>query len=243
MKHTRIILTVVLGLLASASLIAAQQPPAAPAAPSGGPPNAGLAMKIAQARKANSALMHQYTWESQTVFIMDGETKDTRIDQEQYGPDGSLQKTELNNESSSHPRGFLRKRIADNKKEELEKYFKGLKGILDQYTLPTAGKMVDFLSGANVQFVQDPSGASLLMVQGSNVIKPGDTLSVWTDPTTFAFRKMQISTTDQDGNPVNVTATFKTIPPALTFMSMAEVDLPAKNITLQVHNYDYVPND
>lgn len=207
------------------------------------PPNEGLANKIAQARKANSALMHQYMWESRTVFIMNGETKDTRIDQEQYGPDGQLQKTELNNESSSHPRGFLRRRIAEDKKDELEKYLKGLRGILDQYTLPTAGKMVDFLAGANVQFTQDPSGAALLMMQGSNVIQPGDNLSVWADPTSYAFRKMQITTTDQDGNPVNVNCTFKTIPPGLTYMSMAEVDLPAKNITLQVHNYDYVASD
>jgi hypothetical protein len=207
------------------------------------PPNEGLANKIAQARKANSTLMHQYMWESRTVFIMNGETKDTRIDKEQYGPDGQLQKTELNNESSSHPRGLLRKRIAEEKKQELEKYMGGLKKILEQYTLPTAGKMVDFLAGANVQFVQDPSGAPLLMMQGSNVIQPGDNLSVWADPTSYAFRKMQITTTDQDGDPVNVNCTFKTIPPGLTFMSMAEVDLPAKNITLQVHNYDYVAND
>ncbi len=232
MKHTLVLSFIVAGLLACAFSISAQQPS-----------NAGLAMKIAQARKTNSGLMHQYTWECRTVFIMDGETKDTRIDQEQYGPDGQLQKTELNNDSTSHPRGFLRRRIAEDKKKDLEKYLGGLKKILDQYTLPTAGKMVDFLSGANVQFVQSPEGAPLLMMAGNNVIQPGDNLSVWADPTSYAFRKMQISTTDQDGNPVNVTATFKTIPPGLTFMSMAEVDLPAKNITLQVHNYDYVPND
>ena len=207
------------------------------------PPNEGLANKIAQARKANSTLMHQYMWNTRTEVIMDGETKDTRIDQEMYGPDGQLQKTELNNESSGHPKGFLRKRIADKEKEKLEKYFTGLRGILDQYTLPTAGKMVDFLAGAKVQFVQAPDGSSLLMMQGTNVIQPGDNLSVWADPTTYAFRKIQITTTDQDGDPVNVNGTYKTIPPGLTFISMAEVDLPAKNITLQVHNYDYVPND
>ena len=127
-------------------------------------------------------------------------------------------------------------------KEKLEKYFNGLHGILDQYTLPTAGKMVDFLAGAKVQLVHT-DGSSLLMMQGTNVVQPGDNLSVWADPSTYAFRKIQITTTDQDGNPVNVNGTCKTIPPGLTFVSMAEVDLPAKNITLQVHNYDYIQND
>lgn len=232
MKPTHLILTIVLSLLACAFTLSAQQPP-----------NAGLAMKIAQARKANSALMQQYTWESCTVFIMNGETKDTRIDQEQFGPDGKLQKTELNNDSSSHPRGFLRKRIADDKKKELEQYMGGLRSILNQYTLPTAGKMTDFLSNAKVDFVQSPEGAALLKMSGTNVIQPGDALSVWADPTTYGLRKIEITTSDQDGNPVTLNGTFKSIPPGLTFLSMAEVDLPAKNITLQVHNYDYVPND
>ncbi len=231
MKNSCII-SVAIGLVAAAFCLAAQQPP-----------NEGLAMKIAQARKTNSTLMHQYMWNTRTEFLMNGELKDTRIDQEMFGPDGQIQKTELNNEGSSHPKGFLRKHIAKEKKEDLEKYMTGLKKILDQYTLPTAGKMVDFLAAAKVQFVQAPDGSSLLMMQGTNVIQPGDNLSVWADPSTYAFRKVQITTSDQDGNPVNLNCMYKTIPPGLTFVSMAEVDLPAKNITLQVHNYDYIQND
>ena len=36
--------------------------------------------------------------------------------------------------------------------------------------------------------------------------------------------------------------TFKTLA-ARTFMSMAEVAVPAKKMTLQVHNFDYEQND
>ena len=51
--------------------------------------------------------MHQYMWNTRTELIINGETKDTRIDQERSRPTAKVQKTELNNESSGHPKGFL----------------------------------------------------------------------------------------------------------------------------------------
>jgi hypothetical protein len=38
-------------------------------------------VQISQARQANAALMHQYTWNSRTEIIVQGQVKDVRIDQ------------------------------------------------------------------------------------------------------------------------------------------------------------------
>jgi hypothetical protein len=205
-------------------------------------PNSGMAMKIVEARKTNAALMKQYTWNCRTELIRDGKVMDIRIDQVQYGPDGNLQRVELNNESFSHPHGFFRKMIADDKKKELEKYLKGLRELLDQYTLPSAGKVIDFMSAATVDFASAPDGSQLLKMQGSSVVIPGDTLAIWANASNNKMRKIQISTTYENG-PANVTATFKTKPNGLTHMSLAEVELPDKNISLMIHNYDYEQND
>lgn len=222
--------SIVLGLLMLACGVAAQVP------------NEGLAMKIVAARKANATLMQQYMWTSRTELIKEGKTLDIRIEQVQYGPDGNLIRSELNNESFTHPHGFLRKKIAEDKKKELEEYLKGLRGLLEQYTLPSAGKVIDFMSAASVQFTQAPDGSQLLMMQGNNVVKPGDSLSIWATPSKNQMKKVQISTT-YEGGAATITCTYKTKPNGLTHMSMADVDIPDKGLTLMIHNYDYEQND
>ncbi len=230
MRHT-LILSAALGALVAASAISAQVP------------NAELSMKIVQGRKENAARMKNYTWNSRTELVRDGKTVDIRIDQVMYGPDGNLQRTLINNDSFTHPKGLLfRRMIEQSKKEELEKYLKGLRGLLDQYTLPTAGKVVDFMASANVQFTSGAEGTPMLKIEGSGVVVPGDTLAIWADASTHEMRKVQITTT-YEGGTANVTASYKTLGSGLTIMNLAEVELPDKNMSLQVHNYDYEPND
>jgi hypothetical protein len=230
MKSRKFLIVIITGLCAITTYLAAQVP------------SADMATRVVENRKKNAALMQQYTWNSRTELFMKGELKDIRIDQVQVGPDGKLQRTELNNESFSHPRGFLRKAIAESKKKELEQFMQGLKGLLEQYTLPTAGKVLDFMSSANVSSEQAPDGTALLKMQGSGVVVPGDTLSIWADAKNHAMHKVEINTF-YEGAAANLTATYKTKPSGLTHMSMAEVDLPDKSISLQIHNYDYEQND
>jgi hypothetical protein len=42
---------------------------------------------------------------------------------------------------------------------------------------------------------------------------------------------------DQDA--VNVSATFKSLSNGLNYVGFGEADVPAKNLSLQVQNYDY----
>lgn len=224
-------LTIALLLLAGAGLTAAQVP------------NADVAMKIVDGRKANARLMHQFTWNCRTELMDGGKVGDIRIELVNYGPDGTLQRSLLNEQGAHMPIGFLRKAVAENKKQQTEKYLAGLRSLLDQYTLPTAGKVIGFMASASLEFTQAPDGSTLLQMSGTDVVMPGDTLSMWVDASTHAMRKVQITTTFE-GDPTNVTATFKTLSASgLTFMSMAEVAVPAKHMTLQVQNYDYQQND
>ena len=54
--------------------------------------SANRAVQIYQAREANAALMHQYTWNSRAEIISQGQVKDIRIDLVSYGPFGQLQR-------------------------------------------------------------------------------------------------------------------------------------------------------
>ena len=213
-------------ILATPHVIQAQDQMAAKAA---------TAVQIAAARKANAKLMHQYSWQSRTELIENGAVQDMRLDQVQYGPDGMLQRMALNEQGASLPMGFLRRAIAEKKRQQMEEYLKGLRGLLDQYTLPTAGKVLDFMDTATTTLADE---GRLILMSGTSVVIPGDSLSVWTEAATRHTHKIKVNTFYQ-GDAVNLTATFKTLRTGLTHVDYAEVIVPNKELTVQVQNFNY----
>jgi len=196
---------------------------------------AETAVKITEARKANAKLMHQYSWQSRTELIENGTVKDMRLEQVQYGPDGRLQRMVQNEQGASLPHGFLRRAIAEKKRKQMEEYLKGLRGLLDQYTLPTAGKVLDFMDKARTTLADD---GRLILMSGTGVVVPGDSLSVWTEAATRKTHKIQVNSFFQ-GEAVNLTATFKTLRRGLNHVDYAEVVVPGKNLSVQVQNFNY----
>ncbi|MGD1074757.1 MAG: hypothetical protein ABR903_01560 [Thermodesulfovibrionales bacterium] len=201
--------------------------------------DANAAVQIAEARKANAALMRQYTWNSRTEIIDQGQVKDTRIELVNCAPDGQLQRSLLNDQSAPMPRGFLRRDIAEKKKKELEQYLTGLRGLLEQYTLPTTGKILDFMMSARTM---GPDANGSLQMTGQNVVMPGDSLTMWIDARTRHPRRIQVNTTFQ-GDPVELTATFNTLPSGLNYVAYSEAMVLAKQLSVQMQNFDYTrPN-
>ena len=198
-----------------------------------------MAVRVTEARQANAALMRQYSWTSRTEVILQGQVKDIRIDAVNSGPGGQLQRNTVNDQSAPLPFGFLRRRIAEAERQQVETYLMGLRDLLEQYTLPTAGKVQDFLSKATAS---GPDASGLFEMSGPNVVLPGDTFSLWLNPRTRHAQRVQVSTTFQ-GDPVNLTATFNTLPSGLNYVAYAEVTVPAKQISVQVQNFDYLRNN
>ena len=64
---------------------------------------AQMTVQVEQSRAANAALLRQYVWTERTDFMVNGQTKDLRIDLVNVAPDGSLQRTVLNVQSSPLP--------------------------------------------------------------------------------------------------------------------------------------------
>jgi hypothetical protein len=204
-------------------------------------PNEGIANMVIQARQKNAAQLKQYSWTCRIELTQNGAIQDTRIDQVSYGPDGNLQQTLLNDQSAQLPMGFLRRAIAENRRQQTEQYITDLRGLVDQYTLPSAGAVINFISQANIQSGQAPDGSPVIQMSGTNVVNPGDTFSLTVNPTTFQTRQIQVSTTYQ-GDAVTVTATFGTSPSGLTYPQYVDVEVPDKQLSLLVQNYDYLPN-
>jgi hypothetical protein len=198
--------------------------------------NEGLANGIIAARQRNAALMKQYSWNCRTELEESGAVKDTRIDTVTYGPDGQPQHTLLNDQSNPLPRGFLRRRIAEADRKKMEDYLTGLRTFLHQYTLPTAGAVINFISTTPIT-APGPDGN--LQLSGANVVVPGDTVSLTVNAPTRQTRRMSIMTFFQ-GDDVTVTVTFKTLASGLNYPAYIQVNVPEKNLTVLIQNYDYI---
>lgn len=199
--------------------------------------SAAQTVQVMQSRAANAALMKRYTWNERIDFLVNGQQKDLRIDLVNFGPDGKIQRTTLNDQSAPLPGGFFRKKIAEGERKDVEKYLKGLGQLLHQYTLPTPGAVMNFLDSATPV----PSGPGQLMVTGQNVVQPGDTLTVYLDAATRKTQRLVVNTAFE-GSPVNLTATFATLPSGLNYPAYAELLVPAKGYDVQVQNFDFQQN-
>lgn len=233
----RLITSVFTVILAGATLT----PAAAQTATTG---SADRAVQIAQTRRANGALMHHFAWNSRVEVVINGQVKDTKIEQLSYDSSGQLQTLLLNDQKASRtylptPIGFLRKAIAEDKEKEMVAFLTGLKGMLGQYTLSTAGKILDFMTTATAT---GPNANGLLQLTGNNVVVPGDNLTLLVNPWTQHVTQMMVNTSFQ-GAPAQLTATFETLPGpvngGLNYVSFAEVTVPSKQLSVQVQNYNF----
>ena len=197
--------------------------------------DANMAVQLTEARKANDALLRQYTWTSRTEILENDEIKDIRLELNNYLPDGQLQRSLLNDTGAPLPFGFLRRAIAEEKRKKLEEFLSGLRSLVDQYTLPSAGKILDFMTSATTI---GPDANGLVEMTGHNVVTPGDTLSIWTNARTRKTQRVLVNGFYK-GDIVTLTGTFNTLQSGLNYMAFAEVTVPAKNMTLQVQNFDY----
>lgn len=199
---------------------------------------ASTAVQISQARQRNAALMRNYSWNERVDLTKNGNSVDLRIDTCTYLPDGQLQRTVMNDQHAPLPGGFFRKKAAESKMKDLEGYLKGLRSLLDQYTLPTAGAILNFLTTAQTT---GPGPEGYLTTAGTNVVQPGDSLTIWTVAATNQTSRVSVNTTYQ-GSAVQLTATFKTLPSGLNYVNYATIDIPAKQMQLLVQNFDFVQN-
>jgi hypothetical protein len=199
---------------------------------------AEVAGKVTAARQANAAAMQQYTWDQRTELLEDGTVKDTRVELVNW-VNGQYQKSLVSNEGPSLPRIGLRKRIAEEKQKEMQDYLSGLKSQLDQYTMGTSPQLLAFFNKAQVS---GPDATGLLALSGGSVVSPGDSMTLWVNSTTHKAAKAFIATTYQ-GSPVTMNATFNLLATGLSYMNFADIQIPAKQMEVQVSNFNYNRNN
>ena len=197
-----------------------------------------VAEKVTAARQANATAMQQYTWDQRTELLEDGTVKDTRVEMVNW-VNGQYQRSLVSNEGPSLPRFGLRKRIAEAKQKEMQQYMGGLKALLEQYTMGTSPQLLGFFNKASVS---GPDATGLLALSGGSVVSAGDSLTIWVNATTHKAAKAFVATNYQ-GDAITMNATFNVLATGLSYMNFADIQIPGKQMEIQVSNFNYNRNN
>jgi hypothetical protein len=204
-------------------------------------------MTFAEAQKVNAQALRQYLWQSRTEIKVKGESKKVKLEQVRYDVDGKLQKTPLGGTSDAAPAqqpsggrrgGRLKERVVENKKEEFGKEMQDLGALVTSYAHMPPDKTQAFAKSATVTKGSGDT-AGLIQLQGTNVMQPGDAVTIWADPASQAMRRVEIQTA-LEKNPVTMQATFGPVQTGgPTGLLKAVLTYPERKIELTVENFGH----
>jgi len=195
-----------------------------------------LANQILSAKKISLELLHKYSWTSRTEILKSKEVLNIMIEQNQYTTEGQLVQKLINQQSAKMPKAFLIRNIADAERNNIEKFLYGLRDFLKKYALQETDQVTRFIAAATWQ-VADSTHE--FVFTGKNVEQKGDELTWWVEGNHYSTARIEVNTVFEK-NVVHFTGTFMRLRDGLNYMNWAEAYIPAKKITLQLQNFDYI---
>jgi hypothetical protein len=195
-----------------------------------------LVDQIVLERKTSIDLLPKYSWTSRIEILKSKEILNIMIEKNQYDLQGKLVQKVLNEKGAKMPTAFLIKEIAEAEKENMEKFLYGLRDFLKKYSLQETDQVKRFIAAATWQVVDSTHE---FVFTGRNVEEEGDQMTWMVEDIHYSTCRLEVHTLFQ-GDVVHFTGTFTRLRDGLNYLAYAEAHIPAKNITLQIQNYDYM---
>lgn len=76
----------------------------------------------------------------------------------------------------------------------------------------------------------------LVRISGANVLRPGDSMTLWIDAVTRRQRRVEIQTM-LDRKHVRIVSDFEALPNGPSYMARSVVDYPSEELTLITDNF------
>jgi hypothetical protein len=204
------------------------------------PASAQVGEQFMQTQRENALALTQYEWKSRTEVRREGETKSSQLFLMRYGADGNLQKTLIDGtQPAAAPPLPLGRLIAKKKTKKFQEMVTEVGELAEVYANLPPERMQALLSSANV-ITPLAGGKDALQVQARNVLKEGDSLTLWIDSGTQQQRKVEIQTF-LDDHPVTVVSEFRSLPQGPTYAARVVVEYPSERLQLITDAFDFEP--
>jgi hypothetical protein len=194
--------------------------------------------QFVEGQRANAQALGKYQWKSRTEVRQGGESRSVQIFLVRYGIDGSVQKTPIGGTPPADlPRHPLRRKIVEKKTKEYQELVRELGELAQSYGSLPPDRMQAVLGTANMI---TPLGGPLdsVQVQAKNVLRPGDSLTLWIDSATHQQRKSEIRTV-LDAKPVAVVTEFRSLPGGPTYAARVVIDYPSAGLQVVTDSFDH----
>ena len=201
---------------------------------------ATLQQKLAAAQQAaaqNQQALRAYSWISTTQLSVNGDVKNTKVESCRYGPDGTLQKTEVTATPPADQKPGLRGMIQAKKTGEMEDQLQAATALVKGYVPPDPNLIGAVIGNGKASLSQQGPGSVALTFPG--YLKAGDALTLTFDAPLKMMTAMSVATYLNDpSTPVTLNAQMGFLPDA-SYPSVVTMAIPSSQIQVQITNSNY----
>jgi hypothetical protein len=193
---------------------------------------------IKQSQAANQAALRQYAWTETVQFALKGEVKSNKQMSCRYGPDGKVARTPIGPPPEQQQMGPLKRRIVEEKKEEIGDTMQSVRGVVGLYVPPDGQKMEQAFQAGNASLDRPGAGEAGLVFK--NYAKPGDSMTLDFNMGTKKLAALNVSSYMNDpSQPVALSVQFATLPDGTSYPNTTVLAVPAQAIQVTITNSNY----
>jgi hypothetical protein len=194
--------------------------------------------QIAATFAANRERLRGYGWRSGTELTVDGETMSLGPYEVRYDSRGELVRTPVPVERGPDGRN---RRPSGRKRQQYEKLLVSLRALIDSYVEPDPRTARQLYSDATV-WEGDARSEGMSRIQARDVLRKGDSVSLWLDAVTRTPQRLEILTSS-GGEPVRVSAEFASLPEGAFYPSrvVVETEIKEKKLVFTTRSSDVHP--
>ena len=183
--------------------------------------------------------LRTYQWVETTTVNVNGEQKSYKEESCYYGADGSLQKIPIASSPPPKKKFGLRGAIQESKIEEMTDTMKQATALVKSYLPPNPALLDQAVKTGNVTLDMLVPG-QVVRLNFKNYKMPGDVLSITVNIQTNKLLGVAVNTYLGDpSSPVTMASQMGTLMDGATYTARTELQLPSKNIEVDVVNTGY----
>lgn len=193
-----------------------------------------LALKVADAQKANMTNLQAYRWRVTTDMQSAGASKAKVVNEIAFDAEGKVKATPVAGEMGEEDKRGLRGRKQDKAMNEMADYMgKALQQSL-AYMYMSKGTMVDMFDTATIT---TENGAT--KVVGKDVYVKGDEVTMLLDAKTLLTNHLTFKTT-MGADVINGDVTYAPLKDGTSRVTKSVIDIPAKQMKMISESSDFV---
>ena len=193
-----------------------------------------------QAATMNRQALAKYTWQEQETVTVKGEVKKQTVYLVQLGPNGQPIKSSLTPPApqAQEPRGRLRRRIVEKKKDEFKDYSQKVGALVQAYAHPDPAKMEQAFKQGNLSL--GAAGTQGLELTFRNYLKQGDSFTLVLDSKDKSIQTVKLTSYLNDpGDQVSASAIFTKLPDGTSHVDNITVVGQKKQLQVQTRTSNY----